>query len=117
MNFFSLQSQMSNLVSGDIASETMQLAEDQFYLNREEFEADAAREMEELKSRIDPGVSKNYCVINGCIYTKFVGGENNACWNKGDFHYDKDGNFVQVPDWWEYEDLRQDEVIYRPSKR
>jgi len=66
--------------------------------------------------RTDEGTIINSGVknINGNSYLIFDGNEGPGCWNKGDFHFSNIGNFEQVDDSWDMEDLRQGEIIYRP---
>ena len=52
--------------------------------------------------------------IDGKKYKKFDGSEVNGCWQKGDYRYNDIGDFIQVPDCWHLEDLRQRDIIYRP---
>ena len=51
---------------------------------------------------------------DGTIYMLFDGNEVNAVWNKGDWHFHDNGLFDKIPDYYDMEDLRQNEVIYRP---
>jgi hypothetical protein len=51
---------------------------------------------------------------DGRIFRVFNGDEVNAVWNIGDYEFDKIKGFIRVPNQWNLEDLRQNEVIYRP---
>ena len=51
---------------------------------------------------------------DGTIYMLFDGNEVNAVWKKGDYSFDKLGFFGIISDSYDMEDLRQDDVIYRP---
>lgn len=53
--------------------------------------------------------------VNGEAYVLIHGYEHNDVWKKGDYIM-LGGEFKQVPDWWDMEDLNQSETIYRPYK-
>ncbi len=108
MNFYLLQGMMKNLVSGDMALESLELAEDEYLRNPEEYDDPCP---ESKKSEV---LNSGHTLINDRLYKVFNGNEVNGCWINGDFHFNKNGDFLQVPEFYHLEDLRQNEVIYRP---
>lgn len=53
--------------------------------------------------------------VHGKKYICFNGEDMSGIWKKGDFYMDY-GDFKQVPDSWDMEDLRGSDVIYRPLR-
>ncbi len=111
-SFYRVLEEMKNLVCGDMSQETLVLAELEYLANPDMYDdvyLEPNRPSEELTSG-----SK---LINGSWYIKYIGADVNACWCIGDYYYDQKENFVQIPDSWDSEDLRQDDTIYRPYTR
>lgn len=63
---------------------------------------------------VEEEIHSGYEVRGGQTYQTFDGNYVNACWNVGDFRMNDHNRLEMVPDSWALEDLRQNEVIYRP---
>lgn len=103
---------MESMVGGDMAKESLHLAEDR-YLN----DPDSEPYVEENEYKGDDPCKPSYKMVNGILHEVYVGGENIACWNKGDYYYNSKGEFVKAPDSWHLDDMRQSETIYRPIRK
>lgn len=115
--FYKQHAMMEALVTGDMAQEALAIEEEAYLQGRcqptkAEWEQYCREEAE--RNRPDELCQSGIKRVNGKSYRTFDGDEVPGAWNKGDFYYDREGNFKQVPDWWHLEDLRQSEVIYRP---
>lgn len=113
-NFYGLQTQMKSICNGDMALESLEQAEDEWERMSSKEQDELTAEMYRIADKLPEELNSGLAFIDNKAYRIFNGSEVNGCWMKGDYHYDSDHKFVQVPDFWHLEDLRQGGIIFRP---
>jgi len=110
-NFYLLQEQMKKLVSGDMAKESLEIAENEYLMMGDHFENIKEPNIQEFKPDV--------FTVLGVKCFQYYRDEQGwmGVWKKGDIWKNPNtGEFEYVPDEWDMEDVRLDEVVLRPIK-
>jgi len=113
-DFYLVKERMSNLITGDMARETLELAEDE-YLQHGDYEIPEDNIIKHNKE-FQPVIRK----VLGVLCERYYRDEETGwmgTWQKGDIWFNKDTkNYEYIPDFWHLEDVRLDDIIYRPIR-
>ncbi len=111
--FYRLHEEMKGLLTGDMARESLEFAENQYLMIDDE---DYIRK--EKKCGVQDFKPHVFTVL-GVKCHQYVRDDRGwmGVWRKGDIWKNSNsGEFEYVPDEWDFEDVRLDEVVLRPIK-
>jgi len=107
-DFYKNQEIMKSLLTGDLALESLEIAENEYLLEKSKYS--------EIPVVHKPSA---YNIVNvlGVRCLKYCRDDSGwmGTWRKGDIYFNKEmKEYLYVPDCWDFEDVRLDEVVYRP---
>jgi len=116
-NFYDLQERMKCIVSGDMACESLELAEDGHEHMKRTYgnDYDKGESIDPIHKKFRPQITTVLSVRCEIIFMCEETGHMDV-WRKGDIWYnERKTEYEYVPDSCDLEDIRQNDTIYRPK--